>query len=124
MLGDVIFGGLTGLVPTWHWLLLIRTVNGAVTAAATLLAEALLIDKVPAHRRGEAVGFVAPCAIIDRNVGPAFGGSTQFVASQFLDVISSYRARASSISKEKDWKEQSSIEALFSATRNWRSPLS
>lgn len=91
LLGDVIFGALTGLVPTWHWLLLIRTVNGAVTAAATLPAEALLIDKVPVHRRGEAVGFVASCAIIGRNVGPAFGGSTQFVASQFLDVISSYR---------------------------------
>jgi len=91
LLGDVIFGALTGLVPTWEWLLLVRTVNGAVTAAATLPAEALLIDKVPINRRGEAVGFVASCAIIGRNVGPAFGGSTQFIAFQFLDEVSSYR---------------------------------
>jgi len=91
LLGDIIFGALTGLVPTWQWLLLVRTINGAVTAAATLPAEALLIDKVPLERRGEAVGFVASCAIIGRNVGPAFGGSTQYIASQFLDVISSYR---------------------------------
>ncbi|HKZ93973.1 MAG TPA: MFS transporter [Candidatus Bathyarchaeia archaeon] len=91
LFGDVIFGALTGLVPTWHWLLVIRTLNGAVTAAATLPAEALLIDKVPVQRRGEALGFVSSCAIIGRNVGPAFGGSTQFIASQFLDEISSYR---------------------------------
>jgi len=89
--GDVIFGALTGLVPTWHWLLLIRTINGAVTAAATLPAEALLVEKVPAERRGEAIGFVASCSIIGRNVGPMFGGTTQFVASQFLDEIGSYR---------------------------------
>jgi len=91
LLGDVIFGALTGLVPTWEWLLLLRTINGAVTAAATLPAEALLIDKVPIERRGEAVGFVASCAIIGRNVGPAFGGSTQFIASQFVDTVTSYR---------------------------------
>jgi len=89
--GDIIFGALTGLVPTWEWLLLIRTINGAVTAAATLPAEALLIDKVPVDRRGEAVGFVASCAIIGRNVGPAFGGSTQFISAQFVDVVNSYR---------------------------------
>jgi len=91
VLGDVIFGALTGLVPSWYWLLIIRTINGAVTAAATLPAEALLIDQVPVNRRGEAVGFVASCAIIGRNVGPIFGGTTQFLASQFMDVTSSYR---------------------------------
>jgi len=91
LIGDVIFGALTGLVPTWEWLLLVRTVNGAVTAAATLPAEALLIDKVPVERRGEAVGFVASCAIIGRNIGPAFGGSTQFISAQFVNLVDSYR---------------------------------
>ena len=91
LLGDVIFGTLTGLVPSWYWLLIVRTINGAVTAAATLPAEALLIDQVPVDRRGEAVGFVSSCAIIGRNVGPIFGGATQFVASQFTDIVNSYR---------------------------------
>jgi len=91
LLGDAVFGALTGLVPSWYWLLLIRAINGAVTAAATLPAEALLIDQVPVDKRGEAVGFVASCGIIGRNVGPIFGGATQFLAVQFMDVVSSYR---------------------------------
>lgn len=91
LVGDVVFGALTGLVPSWHWLLIVRTINGAVSAAATLPAEALLIDKVPIERRGEALGFVASCTIIGRNVGPAFGGTTQFIALQFLDPVGSYR---------------------------------
>jgi len=91
LLGDAVFGALTGLAPSWYWLLIIRTFNGAVTAAATLPAEALLIDQVPVDRRGEAIGFVASCAIVGRNVGPAFGGATQFMASRFTDVLNSYR---------------------------------
>ena len=91
LLGDVIFGALTGLVPSWIWLLLVRTVNGAVTAAAILPAEALLVDSVPSDKWGEASGFVSSCAILGRNIGPAFGGAVQFAASQFLSLESSYR---------------------------------
>lgn len=91
LLGDVIFGALTGLVPSWLWLLLVRTINGAVTAAATLPAEALLIDSVPPDRRGEASGFVASCSILGRNVGPAFGGVVQFAALQLVSLEDSYR---------------------------------
>jgi len=91
LLGDIVFGALTGLVPSWYWLLVVRAINGAVTALATLPAEALLIDQVPVDKRGEAVGFVASCGIIGRNVGPIFGGTTQFLAMQFMDVVSSYR---------------------------------
>ena len=91
LLGDVIFGALTGLVPSWIWLLLVRTVNGAVTAAATLPAEALLVDSVPSEKWGEAAGFVSSCAILGRNVGPVFGGAVQFAASQFFSLENSYR---------------------------------
>jgi len=93
LIGDVIFGALTGLAPSWPVLLLIRTVNGAVTAAATLPAEALLIDHVPVHRRGEAAGFVMSCGMIGRNVGPIFGGFVQFSAYAFglTNLADSYR---------------------------------
>lgn len=91
LLGDVIFGALTGLVPNWIWLLLVRTVNGAVTAAATLPAEALLFDSVSSDRWGEAAGFVSSCAILGRNVGPVFGGTVQFVSQQFVSLENSYR---------------------------------
>jgi len=91
--GDVVFGTLTGLVPSWPWLLLVRTANGAVTAAATLPAEALLIDHVPLERRGEAMGFVLSCGMIGRNVGPFFGGFIQFWAytSGLTSLNDSYR---------------------------------
>ena len=93
LVGDVIFGAMTGLAPSWPWLLLIRTVNGAVTAAATLPAEALLIDHVPLDRRGEATGFVFSCGMIGRNVGPVFGGFIQFsaYASKLTNLTYSYR---------------------------------
>jgi len=91
LVGDVVFGTLTGLAPSWEWLLLIRTVNGAVTAAATLPAEAMLIDHVSITRRGEATGFVLSCGMIGRNLGPIFGGAVQFFASQFVALKDSYR---------------------------------
>jgi len=93
LVGDVIFGTLTGLAPSWSWLLLIRTLNGAVTAAATLPAEALLIDHVSPHRRGEAAGFVLSCGMIGRNLGPIFGGFMQFsaYASGVTSLNDSYR---------------------------------
>jgi len=91
LIGDVVFGTLTGLAPSWEWLLLIRTINGAVTAAATLPAEALLIDHVPVTRRGEATGFVLACGMIGRNLGPFFGGAVQFLASGFTTLQNSYR---------------------------------
>jgi len=91
LLGDIVFGALTGLVPSWIWLLLVRTVNGAVTAAAILPAEALLVDSVPSEKWGEASGFVSSCAILGRNIGPAFGGAVQFATSQFFSLENSYR---------------------------------
>ncbi len=33
---DVLIGTITGLAPTWQWLLLIRLLNGAVSSAAML----------------------------------------------------------------------------------------
>lgn len=42
LLGDVVLGILTGLAPNWIWLLLIRVLNGAASAAAMLPAQALL----------------------------------------------------------------------------------
>jgi len=91
LFGDVIFGAPTGLAPSWFWLLLIRVFNGAVTAAATLPAEALLVDEAPKGRRGEAAGFVLACGMIGRNLGPAVGGTIQFACSAVVSLMDSYR---------------------------------
>jgi len=90
--GDVILGTLSGLAPSWHWLLLIRVFNGAATAAAMLPAEALLIDSVLPHRRGEASGFVMALGMVGRNIGPVFGGTIQWLSvSNGLSLVNSYR---------------------------------
>ncbi len=92
LLGDVVLGILTGLAPNWVWLLLIRVLNGAATAATMLPAEALLIDLVSEYKRGEASGFVMALGMIGRSVGPMFGGSIQWLAhSAGLSLLDSYR---------------------------------
>jgi len=92
IIGDIIVGALTGLAPSWHWLLLIRVINGVVSSAAMLSAEALLMDSVSPDRRGEASGFVMSMGMIGRNIGPVFGGAIQSVSySSGLGLIDSYR---------------------------------
>ena len=92
LVGDVILGALTGLVPSWEWLLVVRALNGAVTAAAMIPSEALLVDLAPPSRIGEATGFVMACGMIGRNIGPLFGGSIQwFSISSGLSEQNSYR---------------------------------
>jgi len=92
LVGDVILGTLTGLVPSWHWLLLIRVFNGAASAAAMLPAEALLIDSVLPYRRGEASGFVVALGMVGRNIGPVFGGTIQWLSvSNGFSLVNSYR---------------------------------
>ena len=92
IIGDIIIGVLTGLAPSWYWLLLIRIVNGVVSGAAMLSAEALLMDSVSPHRRGEATGFVMSMGMIGRNIGPLFGGAVQSLAySSGLTLVDSYR---------------------------------
>jgi DHA1 family multidrug resistance protein-like MFS transporter len=75
---DVILGILTGLVPSWEWLLLVRLLNGAVSSAAMLASETLLYDTVDPARRGEASGFIMSMGGIGRNIGPLLGGSIQW----------------------------------------------
>jgi len=92
LMGDVVLGTLSGLAPSWHWLLLIRVFNGAAAAAAMLPSEALLIDSVSPQRRGEASGFVMALAMIGRNIGPVFGGTIQWLGvSSGLSLVNSYR---------------------------------
>jgi len=92
LIGDVVFGTLTGLVPSWHWLLLVRVIDGAVSSAAMLSAEALLIDTVPPTQRGEASGFVMAMGMVGRNIGPVFGGVIQWYSLSIgLSVLNSYR---------------------------------
>jgi len=92
LIADVIVGALTGLAPSWYWLLLIRVTNGAVSSAAMLSAEALLMDSVSPYRRGEASGFVMSMGMIGRNIGPTFGGAVQLIAySSGLSLLNSYR---------------------------------
>ena len=92
LIADIIIGALTGLAPSWYWLLLIRVLNGAVSSAAMLSAEALLMDSVSPSNWGEASGFVMSMGMIGRNLGPAFGGVIQSVSySSGLSLIDSYR---------------------------------
>ena len=89
---DVILGILTGLVPSWEWLLLIRVFNGAVSSAAMLASETLLMDLVEPSQRGEASGFIMSTSMIGRNLGPLVGGTIQwFVLSRGFTELMSYR---------------------------------
>jgi len=90
---DVIFGVATGLVPGWQWLLLVRFINGAVSGAAMLAAEALLQDNVEPNQRGEAAGFIIAAGMVGRNVGPLIGGAVQWFSynNLNLDTLWSYR---------------------------------
>ena len=89
---DVVLGTLTGLVPSWKWLLLIRVLNGAVSSAAMLASETLLIDIVDPQRRGEASGFIMSMNMVGRNVGPIMGGTIQWLAvGGGLSLLMSYR---------------------------------
>ena len=90
--GDVIFGVLTGIVPSWQWLLVVRLLNGALSAAATLPTEALIIDSVSTQNRGETVGFTSACAMAGRWTGPIFGGSIQWLTNSLgFSLADSYR---------------------------------
>ena len=91
--GDILFGVLTGLAPSWRWLLVMRVLNGALSAAATLPTEALIIDSVPKHGRGEIIGFTSACAMAGRWTGPVFGGTIQYAFNSLgFSLAGSYRA--------------------------------
>ena len=90
--GDIIFGAFTGLAPSWLWLLLIRVIDGAVSSAAMLSVNAILMDTVSSHQRGEGSGFVMAMGMVGRAIGPVFGGTIQwFSHSQGLSLLNSYR---------------------------------
>ena len=93
IIGDIVFGFATGLVPSWEWLLVVRLINGAVSGAAMLSAEALLMDSVEPDVRGEASGFIMSSAMIGRNIGPLLGGVIQWQSNTTfgLSLIDSYR---------------------------------
>jgi MFS family permease len=92
LVGDVVFGVLTGLAPSWLWLLVMRFLNGALSAAVALPSEALIIDSAPAERRGETVGFTSACAMAGRWTGPVFGGVVQWLSRTLgLSLADSYR---------------------------------
>lgn len=90
--GDVVFGILTGIVPTWKWLLIVRLLNGALSVAATLPTEVLIVDSSPLQNRGEILGFTSACAMAGRWTGPVFGGSIQWFSKNLgLSLQNSYR---------------------------------
>lgn len=92
LIGDIIIGAMTGLAPDWIWLMIIRVLNGAVSSAAMLAAEALLMDSVDPARWGEANGFVMSMGMVGRNIGPLFGGLVQDISyTRGFDIVDSYR---------------------------------
>ncbi len=89
---DVLIGTITGLAPTWQWLLLIRLLNGAVSSAAMLATETYLVDIVDPSRRGEAMGFLMSMQMVGRNLGPLIGGAVQWASiAQGFSTLMSYR---------------------------------
>jgi MFS family permease len=89
---DVLFGTITGLAPSWQWLLLIRLLNGAASSAAMLATEAYLVDVIDPSRRGEAMGFLISMQMVGRNIGPLVGGAVQWLSiSRGFSTIMSYR---------------------------------
>lgn len=93
LLADVFLGSLTGLVPTWEVLLILRGMNGVATAAVRPAAEASLIDQVPRRRRGEALGFFLTLTMVGWFIGPVFGGTIQYFSETALGLTleDSYR---------------------------------
>jgi len=92
LLGDVIFGVLTGFAQYWEWLLVVRFFNGAISVAATLPTEVLIVDSAPQQNRGEILGFTSACAMAGRWTGPVFGGLIQWSSKLFgFSLLNSYR---------------------------------
>ncbi|MFQ6080993.1 MAG: MFS transporter [Candidatus Bathyarchaeia archaeon] len=93
LLADVFLGTLTGLVPNWQALLILRGLNGVATAAVRPAAEASLVDQVPKRRRGEALGFFLTLTMVGWFIGPVFGGTIQFLSETSLGLTleNSYR---------------------------------
>ncbi|RLI44255.1 hypothetical protein DRO69_07800 [Candidatus Bathyarchaeota archaeon] len=93
LLADVFLGIFTGLLQNWTLLLIVRALNGVATAAVSAPAEASLIDQVPKHKKGEALGFFLTLSMIGWFTGPVFGGSVQFFAERQmrLRLEDSYR---------------------------------
>jgi MFS family permease len=93
LLADVFLGTLTGLLQNWTLLLVVRALNGIATAAVRAPAEASLIDQVPKHKKGEALGFFLTMSMIGWFAGPVFGGSVQLFAEKQmgLRLENSYR---------------------------------
>lgn len=84
LLADVVLGTLTGIVWDWSLLLVIRILNGVATAAVAAPAEASLVDQVPEHRKGEALGFYLTLSMVGFNMGPVFGGVIQFLCNDII----------------------------------------
>jgi MFS family permease len=86
LLADVFLGTLTGLIQNWPSLLIVRALNGVATAAVRPAAEASLVDQVPTHRRGEALGFFLTATMIGWFLGPVFGGTIQSLSQTSLGL--------------------------------------
>jgi len=93
LLVDVFLGTLTGLVPNWQILIILRALNGVATAAVRPAAESSLVDQVPKERRGEALGFFLTLTMVGWFIGPIFGGTIQFLSETVLGLTleNSYR---------------------------------
>lgn len=86
LIADVFLGTLTGLIQNWPSLLIVRALNGVATAAVRPAAEASLVDQVPKHRRGEALGFFLTATMIGWFIGPIFGGTIQSLSQTGLGL--------------------------------------
>jgi MFS family permease len=86
LLTDVVLGTLTAFIWSWAPLLVIRILNGIATAAVAAPAEASLVDQVPEHRKGEALGFFLTLSMVGFNMGPVFGGVIQYLGNDVLNL--------------------------------------
>lgn len=65
---------LCGLAPSLGWLITARVVQGIGGGALQPIAQAVLLESFPAHKRGMAMGVFALGVIVAPIVGPTLGG--------------------------------------------------
>ncbi len=119
------------LAGVFVWMLAVRFIHGLVWGVATTTGSTLIVDIIPAHRRGEGIGLYGLAMTIPMAVGPfigieltrnnsytpmfLFAGALAFIGFLFTLPIK-YPALPPALSKRLSWRnlfESSSLPVTF-----------
>lgn len=84
LIGYMILLVLFGMAQNWIHLLIVRALQGVVSAAVWPVAEAALMDIVGIERRGEALGLYMMVSSMGFIIGPGIGGLLYNFCRDFL----------------------------------------